>query len=209
MKTIKLTLIKKNRKYFACKVNGYDANLIIDDKSENLELGEHELIVNDLSIRNKYGVKIIYEIACETTGEKIQLSHPRFNSLLVERAKKLGGVWRADEKVWEFDAIVEEEVEELHLLFNSSIVTVTITAQRERVGETGPIYFCGYPLACAFDRDSGAKLGEGVACLEGRYTSGGSRKNWCTIITDGSKFRLQVSKKLIESCQPKGWGIEL
>ena len=43
----------------------------------------------------------------------------------------------------------------------------------------------GKPLAIATGRDSGAKPGEGVAFIEGSPKSGGSAKNWYTIIPAG------------------------
>ena len=55
MKTLNLNITKKNRKYFACSHNGHDVKLVIDGASENLEVGEHELLVEDVSVRTKFG----------------------------------------------------------------------------------------------------------------------------------------------------------
>jgi hypothetical protein len=66
MKTITIIIEKKNRKYFAAKVNGYKCKLLIDENSEGLELGTHELLVNDISVRSKYGTDLIYSVYKKT-----------------------------------------------------------------------------------------------------------------------------------------------
>lgn len=70
MKTITLDLIKKNRVYFKClTTTGYEVKLKITQKSENLQLGKQDLLVNDISVRTKYGTDIIYDLEA---GRKMQ-----------------------------------------------------------------------------------------------------------------------------------------
>lgn len=213
MKTIKIELLKKNRKFFAAKTNGCNCKLVIDEKSENLELGNHELLVEDCSIRTKYGTDVIFRLEGKTIeGSICTLQHDRYNTQLVVRAKELGGKWDAETKTWVFSDLVAAEVEELDALYNDDTIIIDITAQRNICEGRGPVTFCGYVIARAFGRDSGAKLGDDVAQISGRIFSSGSMKNWATEIESGSKFRLRISKNLLAEnlfgSETKDWTIE-
>lgn len=204
MKTITLNLLKKNRVYFKCTdSNGYEVKLRIDKNSENLSLSTHELLVNDESVRSKYGVDVIYSVYAELKNSKILTLKHRYNMRLVERCRELGGRWDSEEKVWVFSDIVESQIEELDYLFNTNIKTVDITAKGERFGSRwsnkGMCTFAGYPLCKATGRDSGAVMCDDVALLKGGIGSGGSVKNWGSTIDDASVFRLQISENLLNS----------
>ena len=100
----------------------------------------------------------------------------------------------------------------METLYNGEMVAVEITAKSNLSCSRGPVTFLGYPIARAFDRDSGAKLGTGVSMIEGDITSGGSRANWTSNVDKGSVFRLQVPKKMLDKLnQPTAdkWDIKL
>jgi len=212
MKTIILTLIKKNRKYFACKQNGFDVKLVIDETSESLVLGDHELLVDDVSVRTKFGTDVIFKLVGETkkADKIVTLQSHVYNEWLVSACRKLGGKWDAEASTWVFSPLVEQEVDELDRLYNDDMVTVDIEATEEISGSRSSVMFMGYTIARAFGRDSGAKLGDQVMMLDGSITSGGSTKNWASIVTKGSRFRLEVSQNLLEKYKiPPEWKIEI
>lgn len=60
----------------------------------------------------------------------------------------------------------------------------------------GAVVFCGKTLAQAWGRDSGATVGDDVILVEGDINSGGSRVNWYTRVSEGSKF---IVKKIPKS----------
>ena len=211
MQTIYLNVIKKNRKYFACKTkSGYKARLIIDDNSKDLQLGEQELLVNDRSKKTKYGTDLIFELAADSkeieSGGIVTLEHFAYNYDLVDECKNLGGKWDSEEKCWIFSDIVEDKVEELDELYNSKLIPIEIIAnsydydnEPDNISEhTSHVYFLGYPIAKAYGRDSGAVLGDNVSCIQGKIWSGGSMKNWRTYIEAGAVFRLKVPEKLLD-----------
>lgn len=197
MKTVTLDIVKKNRVYFKClNERGYEVKLKITSQSENLPLGKQELLVKDCSVRTKYGTDIIYDLEDIVKNDSIvTLKHDKYNRLLVEQCKNLGGRWDAEEKAWVFSAIVADKVEELDYLINTDIVNIEITAKEDRWGEKGAVHFCGYRIAIAQSRDSGATLCDGVAMITGAIKSGGSMKNWGTEVSAGSQFRLRCSRK--------------
>ncbi len=207
MKQITLEVQKKNRVYFKCLQGTTEVKLRITPESENLTLGTHDLLVNDESVRTKYGTDIIYSLRSVVDLEDgiCTFQHCIFNEIALKRCRDLGGKWDSETKVWTFSTLVEDQVDKLELLFNCDIVGVEITATQEMIGYKNPVYFCGYSVATAFNRDSGAKVGDGVSLISGEITSGGSVKNWQTVVRKGCTFRLKISRNLLEEIDRSGW----
>lgn len=66
------------------------------------------------------------------------------------------------------------------------------------------VYLLGKCLARASGRDSGARPGDGVCYIEGGCSSGGSMKNWTSIVDEGSiviLYDIPESLILKEKCQ--------
>ena len=93
MKTI--TLIKKNSKYFAAKIGKFDCKVLVDNNSESLELGEHTLEFDDISVRTKYGTDLIFKLSASESEQEeagiVTLKTDFYNKKLVEQCHKLGG----------------------------------------------------------------------------------------------------------------------
>lgn len=213
MKSLSLNIMKKGRVWFECKNNSnYACKLKINGLSENLTEGTHEILVEDISIRSKYGVDVRYEMVAEKSTEKVFLNHWVYNSCLVSACKKLGGCWDAESKSWVFSSIVADRVDELDCKYNGPTAFVEIEAIDDISDCVGSCTYLGYTIARASDRDSGAVLGEGVYQLNGKINSGGSSKYWTTEISKGSKFRLKVPANLIElwrEGEAKEWNVTI
>lgn len=202
MKTLTLNVLKKNRKYFACKHNGYDCKLLIDENSEKLELGEQALVLNDISVRTKYGTDVIYSLSAPADKQKsagiCTLKTEFYNSKLVDKCRELGGRFDESEKTWVFSDIVLDKVEELDAIYNSELVSIELMAKRNIYFDRCAASFLGLTIAKATDRDSGAFMFDGISLVYGdKPTSGGSRKNWDTKIFEGSVFRFKIPKELL------------
>lgn len=202
METKKFEIIKKNRKYFAAITKGYKCKILIDSNSENLGPGPVELVVHDISVHTKYGSDLIFKLAADASEQKqagiVTLRHFRFNSDLVKYCRNLGGKWDEESKTWVFSDIVADKVEELDFIYNSELIPVEIEAVEKIFNYHEAVEYLGYTIAYATGRDSGAKLGDCVSLISGSIDSGGSIKNWGTIVREGSKFRLNVPEKLFE-----------
>lgn len=202
MKTFRI--IKKNRKYFAATLNGYKCKILIDSNSENLELGEHTLEVEDISVRSKYGTDLIYKLAAsveEQADAGICTLRADYNKNLVEKCRALGGKWDATEKAWIFSGLVEEEVEKLDEKYNSPKVAIEVSATHSFGELTAPLTIAGFVIGKATGRDSGATIADGISFLNGGVTSGGSVKNWRTTIREGSVFRMHMPEACIEDIE--------
>lgn len=196
--TVKLNIIKKNRVYFACKNDrGYEVKLRITETSKDLELGEHELLVEDASVKTKYGTDVIYILHSAIDQNEVIVLKSSKNNHLITRCKELGGKWDAEDKVWVFSNVVKSEVEELDFLYNSELVSIKLTALREISEHTNAVTFLGYDVAYATGRDSGGKTCEGVALIAGSINSSGSSKNWYTDVTEGTVLKLKVPVELL------------
>lgn len=195
MKTF--NIIKKNRKYFAAKLNSkYSCKILIDENSEALDLGIQNLEVDDISVRSKYGTDLIFKLKGSVDEQKnagiCTLKTAQYNEIIIKKCRELGGKWDSANECWIFSGMVSSEVEELDYQINSEKIIVEVTANKTLYAEKSPVYFLGYVVARAFGRDSGAKLGDNIALISGDVTSGGSMKNWATRVVEGSIFKLEI-----------------
>ena len=206
-------IIKRNRKYFAAIKGSYKCRILIDSNSDGLEIGEHQLDVEDISVRTKYGVDLIFKLkgsAEEQSSAGIcTLRTPRYNSVLVEKCRTLGGKWDRDAKAWVFSGLVSGEVDLLDEIYNSDLVGVELTAKDLVSQRHAPVEFAGFSLAKASDRDSGAVLCDGVALIAGKVRSGGSVKNWVTVVEEGTVLRMEVPRSLIKFADQSDFDIKL
>lgn len=200
-------VIKKNRKYFSATTeNNRSCKILIDECSKDLELGENFLAVVDISVRSNYGTDLIYKLA-ENVEEQIKLGicslRSEYNTMLIEKCRKLGGTWDKSQGAWIFSSIVEKEVEELDQIFNSDLITIEIEAIEEIQEQGKSIEFLGYPVCKAFSRDSGARIETRIALLSGYATSGGSKNRWTTVLSEGATLRLKVPVDLLNIYEDK------
>ena len=132
-----------------------------------------------------------------------------YNKHLVNEARKFGGIWIAKEKHWQFSELVSDEVKELNEKYNTNLVIIEAKAKEEIRQLTGSVLCFGYMVAFAFNRDSGAKVGENAALISGEIKSGGSAKNWCTIVEKDSVFKICVSLYVLNNFSDKNWEIKV
>lgn len=109
----------------------------------------------------------------------------------VERARALGGRWDAARRAWAFDEAGEDAVR--HALTecygtdgDGDTVALYLYYVEDDSVRRKPVSLGALTIARAFGRDSGARLGDGVAHLAGpKPISAGSVKNWGTRIPAG------------------------
>lgn len=140
-----------------------------------------------------------------TTHEKTILVESPYNSEFVEGARNLAGKY--NHGYWHFDIRDEKDVRELCLRAygtDGEIMNqcdIEITFKDDYWASKGPIILFGISIARAFGRDSGAKLGDGVKLVKGKFDSAGSMKNWGTSCEEGTVIVLRdVSKYLVDTC---------
>lgn len=112
-----------------------------------------------------------------------------YNAKFVNKARNLRGNWKNN--AWHFDDEIEEYVKaallECYGVIGDEPVqycTLVISDYNGSTDKDAEELF-GRIIARAFGRDSGAKLGDDIIWISGKYSSGGSVKNWDTRISDG------------------------
>ncbi len=130
----------------------------------------------------------------DTANYQIRVKTP-FNKEFVTRARNLRGSWDKKTEEWVFDDSIEDYVKSAMMeIYGTTgeetveMVNLVIKDYTESVF-CAPVQLFGRTIARAFGRDSGAKLGAGIVFISGDYTSGGSVKNWKTLV-DGT-FEIQ------------------
>jgi len=128
--------------------------------------------------------------------------HPAF----VTRIKKLGGAkWDGTEKCWTVNVEMIPHVREIMAAVYGETdeeapaerVTIKLTAGSECYSWHSPVTAFGKILSSASGRDSGARIGDDVAYIKGNARSGGSAKNWYSVVSDGAEIMLYNVPKIL------------
>lgn len=133
--------------------------------------------------------------------------HSPYNGSFVSKIKLLGAKWFADGRCWVID---ESALEDARAVMRevygqddrpvTECVDVILHFDEDIKGYRSGVEVLGRTIATAFGRDSGAKVGEGVMFLQGQPKSGGSVKNWDTIVPAGCVVKLpKIPKALTET----------
>ena len=129
-----------------------------------------------------------------------------FNHDFVNAIRNVGGrKWDADDKCWtvpeealpEVRKIMMEVYGETDVPNTCGSVTVKVTFKEEWYERCNDVIIFKKVIASARGRDSGARPGEDVTYLEGEPTSGGSMKNWKSVVPAGCVVLLRHVPKAV------------
>jgi len=144
-----------------------------------------------------------------------------YNLSFVNKAKRLGAVWKDKKKGWVFSRSIFKEVEKICMdCYGQSgegipeTITLRLTYNVNSIASRKGCDVGGWQIVRALNRDGGAKVCSNVICKKGEFTSGGSRVNWETIIYAGAIFEVyDDSKRLLsktkQSAERKSIDIEV
>ncbi len=111
--------------------------------------------------------------------------------------------WDMNKRYWIVQSKYRDIVLELlraHYGINGESVnnrTITIKSKLDIMESKKSVYFAGFPIVRAWGRDSGAKVCENAVMISGNIRSGGSVKNWLTIVEADSTFRVEIPETAI------------
>ena len=146
------------------------------------------------------------EIKIIENDGKIEIYTP-YNPEFVKEMHKIGSAkWDGSKKAWTADTdaedIVRNVLKDIYGYEEGKVedtVTVTVKALVDSYAERDAIRLFGKMIARAFGRDSGAKIGEDVTIVNGKFTSSGSARYWETCVEKGTEFIVKnVSKAMLE-----------
>lgn len=132
-------------------------------------------------------------VKIEKTEKQMIASSP-YHPDLPAKAKKLGGKWSAASKAWIFDIRDEDRVKDLYRNIygtdgdtpTGDLVTLRVNFFEGASDLHGGVFVGGRCIGRATGRDSGASLANGIIIIDGRIYSGGSVKNWRTVVAEGT-----------------------
>lgn len=146
------------------------------------------------------------EIEVKIRDDKAMLYTP-YNPEFVKRIKKFSDArWNSGEKCWTIDEsnldAARVIMKEIYGYADNEInekVTLKIHVKESVSKKHGDVILFGKILSHATGRDSGARSGSDVAYINGSAYSGGSAKNWESVVSEDSKILLHnVNKNLYE-----------
>lgn len=132
------------------------------------------------------------EIKLTVVDDKVKVVTP-YNKEFVNKARNLRGNWK-DGAWWFDDSIIEYVSDVMNEIFGTTgeipFENCTLLVKNfSDFGNRTSVVLFGRTIARAFGRDSGAKLGDGIIFIDGKYNSGGSVKNWGTVV-DNATFEI-------------------
>lgn len=205
-------IVKRNRKYFAARIaDKYDCKILIDSNSSHLEPGQHTLVVEDLSIRTKYGNDLIFR-AVGDVDQQIEESgicsfKPTLglvNEHMRKTVNRLGGRWDRDSGAWIFPKIVEDQIDELEFLFNSDFINIQVEFT-EYLEFKGPVKFLGYEIGGSTRKNGPVNTRCEVALIAGNFGYERTRVGrysdndfvYSSYVEPGTIVRLKVPAELL------------
>ena len=158
------------------------------------------------------------KIAVKIENGRALLKTP-YNAEFVSAIKGIGGArWNAGCRAWEIPEEALPQARDLmtRIYGESDIpsggkrVSLKLTFMKDFRELHGPVTLFGKTVAAAHGRDTGARVGDDVVFLEGAPTSGGSARNWETIVPEGSVVVLHnVPESLLGAELPDGLEVEV
>lgn len=156
-----------------------------------------------------------------TTNKGTQTAvYTPYNASFVSAIRKIGGAkWDAEGKAWMVPTASLPQVREImrniwgedDRMDTVKRVSVRLTFADECTEWHGPVEIFGKVLSSATGRDSGARVGEDVFYTAGGPASGGSVKNWRSVVEEGSVVVLSSVPETIldEAALPCGVTMEV
>lgn len=130
------------------------------------------------------------KITVKIEDRKARLYTP-FSSEFVSSIKKIGGAkWNSNARCWEVPAEALDSARKImkavygytDLPDNGKLLKLRLTFKIEVSEVRASVVYFGKTIATAWGRDSGARCGEDVVFEEKNPTSGGSMRNWRSIV---------------------------
>ena len=153
-------------------------------------------------------------IKIETDGDFIDVYTP-YNRDFIQRVKSSirDGRWEPNKECWTFHKqaliVVKHILKEVFGWEEGSPqLKIRIIAKRDLESICDSVKMANVPIARAWSRDGGARVAEGVLLESGSMFSGGSVRNWKTIVKEGAQFILEVPEFITKNIDSDYWDWE-
>jgi len=129
------------------------------------------------------------QISLQIIDDKVKVVTP-YNAQFVQKCRNLRGTFKGG--AWWFDDSILDYVREALIQYfgttgETPFETCILLIKEWSDSKYGaPVTLFGRQIARAFGRDSGARLGDNIVFISGEYDSGGSVKNWSTVVSNAT-----------------------
>lgn len=150
-------------------------------------------------------------------GDKAYLSTP-YNADFVKRIRNVSGAkWDPTRIAWRIDAAAVDDARAIMRdvygeddQTSGKKVKVKLHFSRRTYAYRGSVTIYGKTLSKASSRDSGAWSGEDVSFIAEAPESGGSMKNWASVVPEGAIVILHnVPESMLDQALPEGVTMEI
>ena len=129
--------------------------------------------------------------AIVNTGTLLRVATPYSPDFISAVKREMGATW--DGTCWCFDARDAAEVAALvHRIYGwtvgMALVSALVSFDEDCTYSRRPCVLFGRVMVEAWGRDSGGTVGDGVRLRSGNIDSGGSTKNWTTVVSKGTEL---------------------
>lgn len=128
-----------------------------------------------------------------------------YNPDFVKAIKGIGGhKWEPEKRCWSVPETavsavraIMEDIYGYSDLVPDETISLKVTFLNDVSSTRSDVVLFGKVMAHASGRDSGARVGDDVAYIRGGASSGGSTRNWCSIVREGSIATLSNVNKSV------------
>ncbi len=200
----KIRVIEKREHYFLCEIRGRGfCWLLIDDFSEKMPLGEHELNLLDISDRyahhsNVSVFRLTQPYAQYTDIGVITLKAGKQNHFVYRRCLQLGGKWQPTLGEWVFSSSVKGEVDVLSAIVKSNKISLEVKFKETVQLTDQALTLFGFPLI-KITSEKRVFFHMGIKLLSGdvfSYSEGNKTK---TTVLANTRLNIRVPEMMVSN----------
>ena len=197
MKNLEFNVIKKNRKYFKCDTHGYPCSILIDEKSKDLTIGKHKLLVDSAS---EYGEKRVYTLRKKFGSSDVTSKLSLFtenNRYFIDECKKAGAICER-RMYWNFSIEDKALFDDIKKKYKMDKEYFYLTAKQDIEIDFSWVEICGYRITTRisykFDEELDLELKDGGGIVKYRNENDVDHFK----IAEGTKIKFKLSKNLLK-----------
>jgi hypothetical protein len=205
--TRKFFLSQKIDNYYAAFIDNRECLIELDEVSENLELGEQMLhvensILNTNKIKRQNRIKLkgipTFKLIKSDQADTVTLTIDRFNKYYATACRNAGGRYCSMSKEWSFNISKKKEVDYLRHIYESEERVYEIDISNMLSAPCQSLDILGYPIArFNFDKNQ-VQLSSSVAIMTGSIVARGNHNNKFVLANNKTVIRVLLPHLVVE-----------
>lgn len=205
--TRKFFLSQKIDNYYAAFIDNRECLIELDEVSENLELGEQVLqvensILNTNKIKRQNRIKLkgmpTFKLISSEQSAQIKLTIDRFNKYYSTACRNAGGRYCSMSKEWSFNIDKQKEIEYLKRIYESDERVYEIDISNLLSAPCQSLDILGYPIARFNFEKNQVQLSSSVAIMTGSIVARGNHNNKFVLANNKTVIRILLPHLVVE-----------